>query len=79
MCSLAMTSLAPGSRAQESTKPPDQQASAPVGDPLQEAELRADNLMGQKMYSDALAAYKALLVKQPQSAGLQNKIGRAHV
>ncbi len=78
LCSLALTSLAPGLRAQGTAKPPDQQVSAPVGDPLQDAEDRADAMMAQKLYSDALAAYKALLVKQPQSAGLQNKIGIAY-
>jgi tetratricopeptide (TPR) repeat protein len=38
-------------------------------------EARADQLRTQKLYLDALDYYRAALLKQPNSAGLLNKIG----
>ncbi len=46
--------------------------------PRDAAEMRADILMARKEYSQAVGAYMAILVSEPQSAALMNKVGVAY-
>jgi tetratricopeptide (TPR) repeat protein len=46
--------------------------------PREAAEMRADILMARKEYGQAVGAYLAILVNEPQSAALMNKVGVAY-
>ena len=46
--------------------------------PQQAAELRADILMAQKMYPQAISAYERLVKEEPGNAALLNKLGIAY-
>ncbi|MGH9773405.1 MAG: tetratricopeptide repeat protein [Candidatus Acidiferrales bacterium] len=81
----ALTVMAPCAEALQSTTPPSppehaaQQpaAQAPVLTERQKAEMQADLLMGQKQYSEAVAAYSAILKQEPKNLTLLNKAGVA--
>ncbi len=64
-----------GSPAQDTARTSERQTSTPALDPLEAEEDRADSMVARKMYTDALAAYKALQAKKPHNAALLNKIG----
>ena len=61
--------------AQSSAARPD--ASTPKPSRIQE-EMRGDNLVGQKQFSDAILVYQQLLRDYPRDATLLNKIGIAN-
>lgn len=46
--------------------------------PQQAAELRADILMAQKLYPQAITAYEHLVKEEPDNAPLLNKLGMAY-
>jgi tetratricopeptide (TPR) repeat protein len=82
---LAGSVWAGAALAQAQQIPPAQQAAPPVEQqadvrrtPRELEEMRADLLMVRKRYSEALAAYEAILKKEPKNAPLLNKVGMAY-
>jgi len=62
----------------KSTSTPQSANAAPSQNPRQAAELRADTLMAQKLYPEAIALYEKLLKDEPHNSMLLNKIGVAY-
>ncbi len=78
ICALASVSWGQASHAEQvQIKPPLLRMIDPPAPDATAAELeaRADQLRAVKLYLDALDYYRAALAKQPNSAGLLNKIG----